>query len=88
MAKAHGLASSLLVIASRVICRPMSKANRGSLGAGGWTQEDLELHWTAGDGRVLCGSEDFVSVTSYREVFDEYERALLACPRCAQLLHP
>jgi hypothetical protein len=88
MAKAHGLAFGLLVITARVICQPVSKANRGSLGVGGWTQEDLELHWTAGDGRVLCGSEDFVSVTSYREVFDEHERARLTCHRCAQLLHP
>jgi hypothetical protein len=61
MAKAHGLGFGLLVITSRVICRPMSKANRGSLGAGRWTQEELDLHWTAGDSRVLCGSEDFVS---------------------------
>lgn len=76
LAKARGLASGFLLTASRVIRQRMTKGH-----------EDVELHWTAGDGGVLCGSEDFGTVTSRREVFDEYERRHLVCHRCAQVLH-
>jgi hypothetical protein len=51
-----------------------------------WGQEELELHWPAGDGGVICGSEDFVSVTFIREAFDAHERVDMACPQCAQRL--
>jgi hypothetical protein len=62
----------------------MPKTNGGTLGVGVRSQEDPELlHWSAGDGGVLCGSEDFVWVTLDRGVFDAHARACLACDRCA-----
>ncbi|CAB4733097.1 MAG: hypothetical protein F2667_14170 [Actinobacteria bacterium] len=38
--------------------------------------------------RLLCGSEtDWVTVTSNREVFDEYDSLGLACPGCVEWVH-
>lgn len=42
---------------------------------GAWSKEALKLHWPLGDGRlgVFCCSEDFVSVTFRRDVFEAHE---------------
>jgi hypothetical protein len=51
--------------------------------------EDDLCHWYYNAG-VICapdGSQDFVTVTADRTVFDERDAAGTACPECVAMLH-
>ena len=51
--------------------------------------EDELCHWYYDVG-VVCapdGSQDFVTVTMDRAVFDELDAAGRACPECVAMLH-
>ncbi|WP_345528546.1 hypothetical protein [Nocardioides endophyticus] len=51
--------------------------------------EDDRCHWYY-DGGVVCapdGSQDFVTVTTDRAVFDELDAAGRACPDCVAMVH-